>query len=133
MRFWRAIAVGALLSGVLAQAGCTRSEPPPPKPDAVYTVRGRIEQLPEPGAARSTIQIFHEPIPSFVRPDGTLGMNAMAMPFPVAPGLSLDGFTVGDIVEFTWEHRKTGSPRYQMTAIRKLPADTVLDLERRPG
>lgn len=129
MQFRRLLAAGALILGVLASA-CGRSETAP-RPDAIYTVRGRIEQLPEAGAARPTIQIFHEPIPSFVRPDGKLGMNAMSMPFPVAEGVSLEGFAVGDVVEFTWEHRKSGSPRYQMTAITRLPPETPLDFENR--
>jgi hypothetical protein len=96
-------------------------------PDHTYVVRGRIEELPQPGSPASSLQIRHEPIPDYVRSDGTLGMNSMVMPFPVAPGLSLGGLAVGDAVEFVWEVRKTGDPRSAVTKITRLPPDTPLN------
>jgi hypothetical protein len=122
------LAAALLIGGGAALPACHRSGNAPP-PDHIYTVRGRVETLPEPGATRRVMQIYHEAMPNFVRPDGTLGMESMSMPFPVAPGVSLEGIGVGDAVEFTWEYRKQGNPRYQVTAIRELPPETRLEFD----
>lgn len=119
--------------GILALVSCKRSPsaaaPKRPEPDAVYTVRGRVVMLPEAGKPMSDLQIHHEAIDTLVNPNGTVGMPAMIMPFPVAKGVSLDGLAVGDAVEFTFAHwTKPGHRGYEVTAIRKLPRDTVLDL-----
>jgi len=99
-----------------------------------YTVRGAIAQLPTDGPV-AELQIHHEPIPDFrdrngvVREfeDGSTGMREMVMPFPVAEGVSLEGFDNGDKVEFDFEVTWGATP-YQVTAIRELPADTELNL-----
>ena len=85
-----------------------------------YTVKGRVEQLPDPRVPGSMFQVHHEDIPGFVRQDGTLGMNAMTMPFPPAPGVSLEGLSVGDEVELTFEVLWDRIPPQQATAVRKL-------------
>lgn len=109
-------------------AGATESSPDR------YTVRGVIAQLPSDGPV-AEFQIHHEPIPDFrdrmgvVREfdDGSTGMRAMVMPFPVADGVSLEDVERGDKVEFDFEVTWGAIP-YQLTAIRELPADTELNL-----
>lgn len=113
--------------------GCARSVPPAPPVvaapgDAVYTVRGRIVMLPDPGKPASQLQIHHQPIPDFkskegkvhVNDDGSAGMREMTMPFPVGRGVSLDGLKVDDEVEFVFEVRWNASPTYQITRITRV-------------
>ena len=90
---------------------------------------GKILQLPDPALPASDLQIQHEPIPSFANGKGeVVGMRAMAMPFPVAPAVSLDGLAVDDLVEFTFEVRwGEEGPRWRVTRITELPAGTTLD------
>ena len=57
-------------------------------------------------------------------------MNSMIMPFPLGEGVSLEGFTIGQPVEFDWEVDWEGSPPYYITSLRPLPDDTVLDFEK---
>lgn len=122
----RSIAV--LFCAVVLNLGACSRPPALPPPDSIYTVRGRVVQLPEPGKPASSLQIHHEPIDSYVRADGRLGMNAMTMPFTPAPGLTLEGIAVGDVVEFRWEVRKGNRGGSFVTALAKLPADTPLNL-----
>ncbi|MBX3404781.1 MAG: copper-binding protein [Phycisphaeraceae bacterium] len=127
------VALVACGVGILALLSCRRepasAQAARPEPDAVYTVRGRVLMLPEAGKPMSDLQIHHEPIDTLVNPNGTVGMPAMIMPFPVAKGVSLEGLAVGDAVEFTFAHwTKPGQRGYEVTTIRKLPADTALDL-----
>lgn len=99
------------------------------EPDAVYATRGRIMMLPSPKNPAAELQIHHEPISEFVNANGTVGMPSMIMPFPVGSGTSLDGLAVGDPVEFDFAAWTTpGNRHYEARRIRKLPADTKLDL-----
>ena len=110
-------------------------------PEAVvhtYTVRGRVRQLPEPGAVPPRdLLISHEAIEDFRGADGEVvenngrrGMAAMTMPFPsVADGVSLEGVEVGDPIEFELEVTRNGrSMNMMVTSVRELPADVELDL-----
>ncbi|MCC6661552.1 MAG: copper-binding protein [Phycisphaerales bacterium] len=133
----------AIILAALALARCEKAPPTATPPqvkegaDYTYIVRGTIEDLPEAGRPGSSLLIHHEAVDDFVNlynPDAERGMNSMVMPFTPAPGLLLDGLAVGDIIEFTWEVRKTGDPRSAIVAIRKLPADTALTFGKaRPG
>ncbi len=114
--------VAALLLGI---SGCEQEDPVQVPEDLnTYVVRGEIAVMPQ---GRTEFKVYHEAIPEFVRVDGTRGMNAMMMPFPPAEGLSLDGFAVGDVVELTFVSWWKPTAGMELTAIRKLPADTVLD------
>jgi len=94
---------------------------------ATYTVRGQIETLPASGG--QSLYLHHEAIPSFVTHDGKQsGMMSMTMGFAVAPGVSLEGLAKGDKVEFTFAVDWKNSPATQITAIRKLPPETTLEL-----
>jgi hypothetical protein len=92
--------------------------------DQRYTVHGRVTALRD-----DEIAVAHEAIPSFVGQTGeTVGMEAMTMTFRRAPSLSTEGIAVGDPVELTFEVRWRGDQRLTASAIRELPADTVLEL-----
>ena len=92
-----------------------------------FVTKGRVEGLPARGAIY--FSIHHEEIPDFVYPDGTLGMKEMIMEMPVfAPGVSLEGLDVGDVVEMTFEMRYRSEPQMIVVGLRKLPADTPLKL-----
>jgi hypothetical protein len=113
---------------------CDRAEPIPaapplPPPDQVYTVRGRIEDLPDPSRPASALRIAHEPIRDFKDAEGTtIGMSAMVMEFPVAPGVSLAGVSLRDTVEFDFEVRWSPSriASWRLTRIVRLPPGTAL-------
>ena len=87
-------------------------------PVQIYDVRGVVAQLPAgPG---KELMIEHEEIPDFVGASGdTVGMEEMTMGFPVAEGVSLEGFAVGDSVRFTFEVRWNGSPPLRLTRMVK--------------
>lgn len=113
-----------------------RSAPPPIKPPtAVYTVRGTVDQIPIDGEPQTEFRVHHEAIDNFKNQSGlVVGMSAMTMPFPLGPGVRLDGVGVGDHVELTfaiwWDQE---APEYHITRLRKLPAETKLEFrEARP-
>lgn len=98
-------------------------------PQAQYTVRGKIAQVPVPGRPQTEFQVHHEAIDNFADAEGkVVGMGAMVMGFPLGPGVTLDGLAVGDMVELTFPvWWKDGAPDYFVTAIRKLPPETTLE------
>lgn len=94
-----------------------------------YTVRGEIVRVPAPGAPARELLLRHEAIPDFVSASGqVVGMDAMVMPFAVAPDVSLDGIRPGDKIEAVlavdWSRPSTRIERLQ-----KLPPDTALRFE----
>lgn len=136
MKTSRLIRAGMLAAAAMCLSACKQeaSKPPAPTaPEAVYTVRGKIVSLPDPAKPGSSLQIMHEPIDNFVRQDGKLGMDSMTMPFPLAKGVSLDGFAPGDVVEATFEVRWKSQPRFQTTKLVKLPADTPVRVGKAAG
>lgn len=116
---------------------CGESAPPTPArgpADATYTVRARVLTIPDPAKPTAEFVVVHEPIPDFVNPNGTKGMPSMAMPFPLKPGVTLDGIAAGDIVRITFDlWTKPGQRGYEATRVEELPADTVLELAPSPG
>lgn len=144
--------LSAALVAALALTACDNAEPATTSAAEIdytkganaYTVRGIVEAVPAEGPPPADLKIRHEHIPDFVgnkgtvhvNPDGVPGMKAMAMEFPnLAPGLSLDGIAQGDKVEFTfrvkWIESTTGglTPRWQVTEISKLPAETPISFD----
>jgi Cu/Ag efflux protein CusF len=96
-----------------------------------YIVRGEIVRLPAAGAETAQLMIRHEAIPDFVNKTGEkVGMQAMTMAFQTAAGVSLQGFQVGDKIEFglrvDWENNT-----YEILELKKLPPDTPLKFK--PG
>lgn len=122
-----------LLIASMLSTGCS-DEPPqaPAEADlstATYQVRGEIMSLPGADKSLSSLNIRHEAIPDFVDGQGkTVGMDAMNMPFPLADGLDLSDFSVGDKVQVTFEVTWGGQHNgWEATALSPLPADTELD------
>lgn len=141
----RTTAVAALLALplLLAPIGCERQGSNQPAgqaastqrgpADQVYTVRGQIVALPDPAKPASQLQIHHEEIPNFVGAQGTVvGMKEMTMPFPLAPGVSLEGLAVGDKVEFTFDVWLKPRMTYHLSKISKLPPETALNFKAGP-
>jgi len=102
----------------------------------IYTVRGEIQEVPDPEDPLSGLYIRHEAVDDFVGMDGEIqGMDSMTMPFPAAEDLTFEGIEPGDKIEFTLEVSYDADPILQVTEIRKLPDDTELKLRqaRPPG
>ena len=108
---------------LLALLGCGRD----PGYEHLYTTRGIIITLPGDKAYEEFI-IHHETIPDYISINGSVGMNEMAMPIPVPDKSVLDGINVGDKVELTFGERFEPDHKMGVTAIKKLPADTELNL-----
>lgn len=95
--------------------------------DQTYTnIAGRIAIMPDPARPLNQFSIAHEYIPDFRDrtgeiyryQDGTPGMKAMTMAFSLAPGMTLDGFEVGDEIRFGFEVDWDGDPRNRVHQIR---------------
>lgn len=104
-------------------------------PDAVYVVRGKVLELPDPNNPVKEFRLHHEAIDNFKNGEGkVVGMSAMEMPFPVKDASLIAGLTVGDIVEVTFEDFYKPTRHYHVTKVTKLAADTVLEFrEARPA
>lgn len=99
-------------------------------PDAVYTVRGKVVEVPDPANPMKEFRVHHEAIPTFKAPDGkVVGMGEMEMPFPVGDAKLLEGIAAGDIVELTFADWYKPVRKYEVTKLTKLPADTALNLK----
>lgn len=110
--------------------GCGKAEKSTP-PEATYTVRGIVEELPAPASQQPEFLVQHEAIDDFVNTEGkVVGMNAMTMKFPLAQGLTYEGIEVGDPVQLTFELRYRSNPRFQTIAIEELPAGTELEFRK---
>lgn len=125
----RPTALRALLCACAILSGCSQ-EPPLPPPDQTYTLRGKIETLPQTGKPMSELTIHHEPLPTFRDVNGTVvGMSAMVMPFTPTKALDLSVFAPGDVVEFTFEVRWKSLPYSRLTRMTKLASDTQLNFK----
>lgn len=120
---------------LLLAAGCdkptsTDSSAAHKPADATYTVRGKVEMVPSRDKPTAEFVVLHEPIDDFVDPKGARGMNSMSMPFPLAPGTSVEGIAAGDAVEITfgvwYTPDKSAIASFRATGVRKLPGDTQL-------
>jgi hypothetical protein len=124
----RRLAAAAASAFLVALGGCGGGEPQPAPeapPDATYTVRGLVRQLP--GTAGRELVVFHEAIPEFVDRKGERsGMDSMPMPFGVTPDLDLAAIAEGDKVEMTFELRWQDPQPLRVVELVELPADTEL-------
>jgi hypothetical protein len=92
-----------------------------------YTTRGVITELPD-GKGKKFFNVHHEHIESFQDRNGAVvGMKEMIMPFPDL-AIPLDGYSVGQKVELTFEVRWDVPPRTLVTKLTPLAGDTVLNL-----
>lgn len=115
----------ALAAALPASFGGTRASDPAAAAAAHrYTIRGQVVRLPD--APGGQISLRHEAIDDFVNASGAVvGMDAMVMPFDVAPDVSLQGLRAGDAVEaqlsVDWSR-----PSMRLERLRKLPDGTEL-------
>lgn len=129
------LSVLVLVAAALGPAGCEKKPAPSPtaptaRPVASYTVRGVIKQLPDEAVKGTMLQVHHEAIPGFVNADGAVvGMKEMVMPFPLGPGVSLQGLAVGDSIEMTFDVDWSRKPAHRLSAIRKLAGGEQVKLE----
>ena len=90
-----------------------------------YTVRGEVTGMPTEHAGAF---IRHEAIPEFVDATGERrGMMSMIMEFAPSQGVSMDGITRGDKVEFRFRTAWDKKPALRLESIKKLPPDTKLE------
>ncbi len=136
-----------MLSASLGLMGCSKStEEPEPTPVVttpaeVYVVRGIVRALPDPADPRTELRIHHEHIPDLlgkdgkvhVNRDGTTGMKAMEMPFPLGDGVSLDGIAIGDKVEFELTITRQPRTTFETTRMTKLADDAEISFENKPA
>ena len=118
----------AFFTGLLLLASCEDRKPTLPPADQTYTLRAVVTALPNP--PKQALRLHHEAIPNFVGHDGKVeAMDEMEMEFPfLAPEAKLDGIAVSDKVEAVMEIRWKAKEVFLLTSIRKLPADTKLNL-----
>jgi hypothetical protein len=117
---------GGTLLVAIVLAGCSAPAPPAPAGGRVYVVRGEVVQSPSPVAAGAQVLVRHEAIDDFVDATGkVVGMDAMVMPFEVAPPLSGKDLAVGDKVEvrFSMDWKE---PRLRVERMDRLPPGTAL-------
>ncbi|MFN7132272.1 MAG: copper-binding protein [Myxococcales bacterium] len=128
--------LGAILFAALLFTGCREPRDAPASPAAAppaaasgdrYTVRGELVRITRNDAsAPPQLTIRHEAIPDFKDADGkVVGMEAMVMPFPLAPGASAEGLSPGDKVRFRFV-MDWATNRYQVEQLEKLPPDAEL-------
>jgi hypothetical protein len=123
MRGGRA-AVVVVLAALLAACGAGGGRPAKGR---TYTVRAQVIQLPAPGSRPGSLTVQHEAVDDFVGRDGQVeGMDPMAMPFPLAEGVSLAGVAAGDVVEMKLHVDWDAEPAVRITGVRKLPPGTRL-------
>jgi hypothetical protein len=107
-------------------AACSAPAPSGGEAPRGYTVRGELVAPPSPVTAGTQLLVRHEAIPDFVDAAGkVVGMEAMVMPFDVAPAVLPKDLAVGDKVElrFTMDWKV---PRLQVVRVERLPPGTPL-------
>ena len=123
----------ALLSSVLVAllgAACQRPAEPLATADASYEVQGTIQRLGGRQNGFDEVVVKHQSLGDFRDREGAVvGMESMAMPFAVAPGVALEGIETGDPVTFRFEVRWENDPVLLITELTELPAGTVVSFE----
>jgi len=95
-----------------------------------YTVRAEVLRLPASSEPSSGLLLRHEAIDDFADASGrVVGMDSMAMPFPVRPGLALAGIAVGDKVQVRLKVDWAG-PTLVVEEMTRLPPSTALHFGR---
>jgi Cu/Ag efflux protein CusF len=129
-RTTRAAACALASAALLLAAGCRGGEPAADASASArrYTVRGEVVSVGPEG--RRQLSLRHEAIDAFVNAEGVaVGMDAMVMPFDVAPAASLEGVRAGDKVEVVLAVDWT-KPSLRIERLQKLPPGTVLRFEK---
>lgn len=106
------------------------------EPELYTGIRGEIRKIPLEADPNSNLEIRHEQIPEFKNKDGEIsvnskgvaGMASMTMPFPLDEGVSIEGFEIGDKVEFDFLVNWGGTgPAWKVTRIEKIDPTEQLD------
>ena len=109
--------------------------------DLYEGIEGEIVALPG-ERADGDMRLKHEHIPGFkneagevpVTPDGIRGMKSMVMPFPLADGVSVEGYETGDKVRFSFRvNWDGGAAAWEITQIEKLDPATEIDYSNASG
>jgi hypothetical protein len=88
-----------------------------------YKIRAQVVHPPD----ATGLYLYHEAVDDWVSRDGKVsGMDPMAMPFPVAQGVPLDGIQANDKVEATLHVDWKADRPVEITNVRELPPDTEL-------
>jgi len=112
------------LALVSASVGC-HDRPAHDAAARQYTGRGRIEDI-----ARNTVLIHHERLAEILGFDGKIRpMDSMTMPFVPDDRVKITGLATGDVIQFTFEVHYEADPTLRLTAFKKLPATTTLELQ----
>ena len=108
---------------LLLAAGCGQE----PRQRRAYSVRAQVVKAPDPANPAAELYLYHEAIDEWMSRDGKVdGMDPMAMPFPVAKGVSLDNVQANDKVEVTLSVDWDAETPVEITRVRELPPDTKL-------
>ena len=136
----RGVGVIGVLVICASLSGCSEEEPNERVVEEVeavvhrYSLRGRIVSLPDAAEPASELRIRHEAIDDFKMGDGEPApMKSMTMSFSPGPGESLEGFAVGDVIEFVFEMHWEPYREMRVVSLKKLPADTALGFEAGDG
>lgn len=106
-------------AALLAVAGCGGGS------GRDYTVRAQVVKPPDNPA--EGLYLYHEAIDDWMGRSGEVeGMDPMAMPFPVAKDVPLEGLAANDKVEITLHVDWEADSPVEITRLRKLPPDTKL-------
>ena len=127
------LAASLAVAVTVLSAGCSQPAETPAVTVETYAMRGEIVRLPAAGSRE--IAIRHEAVADFRDEGGKgVGMEAMTMPFTLAPAANVAGLAPGDKVAFTLEMRwKATSDIVRISRIERLPAGTMLSWESSPA
>jgi len=127
------LAASLAVAVTVLSAGCSQPAETPAVTVETYAMRGEIVRLPAAGSRE--IAIRHEAVADFRDEGGkVVGMEAMTMPFTLAPEVDVAGLTPGDKVAFTLEMRwKATSDIVRISRIERLPAGAMLSWESSPA
>ena len=127
------LAASLAVAVTVLSAGCSQPAETPAVTVETYAMRGEIVRLPAAGSRE--IAIRHEAVADFRDEGGkVVGMEAMTMPFTLAPAANVAGLAPGDKVAFTLEMRwKATSDIVRISRIERLPAGAMLSWESSPA
>jgi len=109
---------------------------PSAAPDVYESILGEITMIPIENDPTTELKIRHQQIPNFKTKDGTIninskgiaGMASMTMPFPLAEGVSISDFAIGDKVSFDFQVNWSGTgPAWEVTQIEKIDQSIEID------
>lgn len=103
--------------------------------DEYVGILGELTFVPGAEDGKRGLKIHHRHIPNFKRadgtiaesPDGVLGMKSMTMEFPLADGVTAEGFEAGDKVRFSFRVFWGEKFGFEVTGMEKIDPGTEID------